>query len=149
MKHRTVFAVATALLLGTAPASAQGVGAVLGAMAQGGGWIQIPIERGNGSLLSAALPSVGLEIAGCMQIWAGHSGSWTVNVEDTYGNGDLAAVAEPGDEIPFTYAPGAWAQLKVDITWSEPRDTTLLVWVGVEGAARRNPCEPVYGDGGG
>lgn len=148
MKHRTVIAAVTAVLLSAAPASAQGIGAVLGAMAQGGGWIQIPIERGNGSLLSAALPSVGLEIAGCMQIWAGHSGSWTVSVEDTYGNGDLNAEAEPGDDIPFSYSPGAWAQLKVDVAWSEPRDTTLLVWVGVEGSASRDPCDPVYGTGG-
>ena len=80
-----------------------------------------------------------------MEIWPGHSGSWTLEVTDTYGNGRLEARARPADDIPFTYDTGLLAQLEVDVRWSEPRDTTLLVWVGLRSARNaRNPCEPVY-----
>jgi len=80
-----------------------------------------------------------------MEIWPGHSGSWSLEVTDTYGNGRLETRARPADDIPFTYDTGMLAQLEVDVRWSEPRDTTLLVWVGLQSArGDRDPCEPVY-----
>jgi hypothetical protein len=41
------------------------------------------------------------------------------------------------------------AQLDVKVRWSEPRDTTLLVWVGLDrpGRPKGDSCEPVYGSG--
>ena len=126
-------------------ASAQTISEVLEALRVGGGWVRIPVDRGRGTLLTPALPSAGRTIEGCMQIWPGHSGSWTLDVTDTYGNGRLQTRARPADDIPFTYDTGLLAQLEVDVRWSEPRDTTLLVWVGLQSARNaRNPCEPVY-----
>lgn len=127
------------------PVHGQTLGEVLEAIRIGGGWVRIPVEAGRGRLLTPALPSAGRVVEGCMEIWPGHSGSWSLAVNDTYGNGNLEATAEPADDIPFTYETGLLAQLDVDVRWSEPRDTTLLVWIGLQNArGDRDPCEPVY-----
>lgn len=134
-----------ALLGGAAPASAQSLPEFLGAMRQGGGWITLPIVKGKGTLLTTPMPTAGLRLRGCMEIWGGHSGTFAVRIEDTYGNGRLLRQrARPAEDVPFVYNTGQWAQLDVNVEWSEPRDTTLIVWVGLEGNSRRDPCEPVY-----
>lgn len=140
-------ALATAVLAPT-PASAQSLPDLLSAIAQGGGWVSIPIEGGRGTMRTRAVPTAGMRLSGCMEIWGGHSGAFDVAVEDVYGNGSLRRNgARPAEDVPFDYRTGAWSQLDVNVRWTERRDTTLLVWVGLEGGRRssRDPCEPVYG----
>ena len=137
-----------AVWLMPARAAAQGLPDLLGAVRQGGGWISIPVEQGAGSFLSTPVPTVGVELSGCFQIWWGHSGRWDILVEDTYGDGKLKSDTKGGESVPFSYGTGPWGQLQVNVRWSEPRDTTLLVWVGLgEKSDERDPCEPVYGGG--
>ena len=122
---------------------------LLRSIEQGGGWVTIPIENGKGTLVSDPLPTGGLTIAGCMQVYAGMSGRWDVRAEDTLGEGRLEATVAGGEAIPFHYRTGSRAQIRVEARWSEPRDTTLFVWVGLETSRRdgRDPCTPVYGGG--
>lgn len=136
---------AVAGLLVPSAGSAQGIAEILEAMRVGGGWISLPVEAGRAKMTTMALPSAGRTIRGCMEIWPGHSGRWLLKVTDTYGNGRIEADARPSDDIPFTYTTGMMAQLDVEVEWSEPRDTTLMVWVGLESArGGRDACEPVY-----
>ena len=115
-------------------AGAQSLPEFLGAVRQGGGWVTLPIEKGTGKLLTRPLPTGGLSL--------------DVRIEDTYGNGRLQTLARPAQDVPFTYDTGAWAQLDVNVRWSEPRDTTLVVWVGLgRRSGERDPCEPVYAPG--
>jgi hypothetical protein len=145
MRSITMWILALALCVVPTGAGAQTLGEVLEALRVGGGWIRIPVDGGRGTLLTPSLPSAGRTIEGCMEIWPGHSGSWSLEVTDTYGNGRLETQARPADDIPFTYDTGLLAQLEVDVRWSESRDTTLLVWVGLQSArGDRDPCEPVY-----
>ncbi len=145
MRTFLVALIALGLLAPAAPVRGQTLGDVLEAIRVGGGWIRIPVEAGHGTLLTPALPSAGRVVEGCLEIWPGHSGSWSLEVNDTYGNGSLETTALPADDIPFTYETGLLAQLDVDVRWSEPRDTTLMVWVGLRNArGERDPCEPVY-----
>ena len=52
-----------------------------------------------------------------------------------------------GERVPFRYRTGRRAQLSVDVRWSEPRDTTLVVWVGLETPGQqRDVCDPIYGE---
>lgn len=149
MRTSLAFAAVVALLLPSA-GSAQGIAQVLEAVRVGGSWVSLPIQGGRAHLTTAALPSAGQTIRGCLGIWPGHTGLWTVRVADTYGNGRLEAQAGSGERIPFVYSTGLLAQLEVEVEWSEPRDTTLLVWVGLESPRRdRDPCEPVYPGSGG
>ena len=108
----------------------------------------IPVEDGRGSLQTSVLPTVGMRIAGCVQVWTGNSGTWEIRARDTQGDGMIELIGEGGDSQRFEYTTGLTAQLDVDVQWSEPRDTTLLVWVGLEGAARRGSaaCEPRYSE---
>lgn len=143
---RTLLAVATVLgLLLPSPGSAQGIAEVMEAIRVGGGWISLPVEGGRAKMTTMTLPSAGRTLRGCLEIWPGHTGRWLVKVTDTYGNGRIEADARPADDIPFTYTTGMMAQLDVEVQWSEPRDTTLMVWVGLHSPRRdRDPCEPVY-----
>ncbi len=130
------------------PVRAQSMTDLMEVLRQGGGWIELPVKRGRANLVTARVPTAGLKVAGCLEIWPGHSGSWTMRIRDTYGNGRLDAEALPAQDVPFKYDTGLWAQLDIDVRWSEPRDTTLMVWVGLESARReRSACEPVYGSG--
>ena len=141
----------SALLLAGAgmDGSAQTIPDLLSGIQNGGGWITIPIEGGQGSLRTIALPTVGLTISGCAQVWGGHSGTWDISVRDIQGTGELDVVTPGGQEIPFSYTTGMFSQLTVDVEWSEARDTTLLLWVGLESAGSdRNACEPQYVDSG-
>jgi len=83
-----------------------------------------------------------------MQVWGGHSGSWDIRAQDVMGPGKFDVSILPGEPTPFAYQAGPQSRLQVDVRWSEPRDTTLLLWVGLETPMlHRNPCEPVYGRG--
>jgi hypothetical protein len=139
---------ALALLAVTTPqtARAQTMLDLLSSIRQGGGWIEVPVEAGKGSLLTPVLPTGGLNVAGCFRVWGGHSGYWDFDVRDTRGQGRLQKVTLPDQPVPFTHATGPLAQLDVQVRWSEPRDTTLVMWVGLKtnGPAARDPCEPIY-----
>jgi hypothetical protein len=138
------------LLLGVGPASApaQTLVEVLQTIQEGGGWVRIPVSRGEGTLRSASLPVGGLQLKGCTQIWGGHSGSWNIRAREIFGGGELGVPSRPGEARTFVYQTGDQVRFQVDVRWSEPRDTTLLLWVGLETPMlSRDPCEPVYGGG--
>lgn len=132
------------------PASAEGqIAQVLKAVNSGGSWIQLPVEGGRASYRSPAFPLAGMAFDGCVKIWERHSGSWTISARDAMGDARLDVTAAPGEPVRFDYKAGFQAQLEVDIEWSEPRDTTLFVWVGVSTAINqetdRDICQPPPG----
>jgi hypothetical protein len=122
---------------------------LLQTLRNGGGWVSIPVEGGTGRLVTDELPTLGLTLQGCVQVYVRHSGRWNIRARDTLGEGRLDAEVEAGEPVRFSYTTGSRAQLTVDARWSEARDTTLLVWVGLETslAEDRDPCVPVYGGG--
>jgi hypothetical protein len=138
----------TALGLGSAaPVGAQTLADLLASLRQGGGWVSVPIEDGEGVVSSVAVPTAGLTLTGCVQVWGGHSGRWDIEARDVLGEGHLEAEALPGEPVPFTYKAGLRSQLEAKFRWSEPRDTTLLLWVGLArpGQDQRESCEPTTG----
>ncbi len=132
------------------PLEAQSLFDLLAAVRQGGGWISLPVERGRASVKTRALPTAGLEVTGCLRVWHGHSGRWSIRAEDTYSGQRLERRAASDEPVDFSVETGPWAQLDVEVEWSEPRDTTLLMWVGLRRPGRNapDPCEPVYAGGG-
>ena len=131
-------------------AQAQGLLDLLQSIRQGGGWVSIPVTGGEGSLRTVELPVGGLSLSGCAQVWVGNSGRWQLRAVDTLGDEELDVSVVPGESTPFSYSPGARSQLQVDVTWSEPRDTTLFLWIGLETpmTGERDPCKPVYASSG-
>lgn len=129
------------------PAGAQSVRDLLASVQRGGGWVSVPIEDGVGKLSTATLPTAGLTVAGCVQVWEGHSGEWQIEARDRLGDGRLEMSAAPGESVPFSYTAGLRSQLEVDFAWSEPRDTTLFLWVGLArpNQAASATCQPVDG----
>ena len=130
------------------PADGQ-IAQVLKAVNSGGSWIQLPVEGGRASYRSPAFPLAGMAFDGCVKIWERHSGSWTISARDAMGNARLDVTTAPGEPVRFDYKAGFQAQLEVDVEWSEPRDTTLFVWVGVSTAmnpdTERDICQPPPG----
>lgn len=149
LRPTAVLAAATALLLLPAPGRSQAGADLLQSLRQGGGWVSIPITGGQGALRTDTVPTLGVTLAGCLNVWGGHSGEWTIRARDPVNGGRLDATAVPGEGVPFSYRTGLRSLLDVEVRWSEPRDTTLLVWVGLEGVGRRNrdACAPAYGEG--
>jgi hypothetical protein len=148
IKHFSMLLTALAVPFGL-PSSvgAQSVGELMASMQRGGGWVSVPIKNGTGHVSTATLPTVGLTVAGCIHVWGGHTGRWDIRARDALGSGRLQMQAGAGESVPFTYTAGMRSQLEVDFSWSEPRDTTLYLWVGL---ARPNQdpqstCEPVDG----
>ena len=142
----TILAFVAALAI-PGPVLAQGD--LLQSMRQGGSWIEIPIEGGWGRLQTEIVPTFGLAVTGCFNVWWGHSGEWQVEVREPMNGGRLEAMAAPGEGVPFSYRTGPRSRLDVRVRWSEPRDTTLIVWVGFERVAstEMDSCTPVYGTG--
>lgn len=131
--------------------SAQGMVDLLQALLDGGAWVAIPIEDGAGSLSTEALPTLGMTLRGCAQVYGGHTGRWAIQARDSLGEGRLDVNVKPGEPVKFSYTTGPRSQLAVEARWSEARDTTLLVWIGLETRNPRRPdaCTPVYGKGSG
>lgn len=131
--------------------AAQSMMDLLQALLDGGAWVAIPIEDGAGSLSSEALPTLGMTLRGCAQVYGGHSGRWAIQARDSLGRGRLDVDVEPGEPVEFSYTTGPVSRLTVEARWSESRDTTLLVWIGLETRNPRRPdaCVPVYGKGSG
>lgn len=52
--------------------------------------------------------------------------------------------AEPGLGVTSRHDFGMTAQVDVEVAWSEPRDTTLMLWIGVGPTleAPEEACEP-------
>ena len=150
---RLTLAFTTALVI-AAPslASAQGqagVTDVLSGLRSGGGWVGVPIVAGEGSFSTVTVPTMALSIAGCVNVWYGHSGTWEIEAREKVLGSRLRIEAEPGIGVPFEHDFGMQAQVDIDFRWSEARDTTLMLWVGVDlaGEGVETVCEPDYGDG--
>ena len=146
---------ATAILASVAtfaPSTAEGqVVQLLQAVGDGGSWVNLSVEKGRAVYSSPVLPLAGLSVDGCLRVWKGHSGSWTVRAKDTVGGRELGVRMRPGEPAKFDYKAGLRAQLDLEVQWSEPRDTTLFMWVGLSPAHRgekggRDICEPPAGD---
>lgn len=121
------------LSLAWAPsASAQGIASIMSGLREGGGWVGIPIEGGQGSYTTVRLPTAGMTLRGCVNVWYGHSGSWTIEAREQVADSTVVLAAEPGVPVPFEHTFGMQAKLDFDFRWSEPRDTTLMVWIGVD-----------------
>lgn len=131
--------------------SAQSMVDLLLTLRDGGTWVSIPIEDGAGSLSTEALPTLGMTLRGCAQVYWAHSGRWAIQARDSLGGGSLDVEVEAGEPVEFSYATGQMSQLTVEARWSEARDTTLLVWIGLEtrSSRGRDPCNPIYGRGSG
>ena len=131
--------------------SAQSLVGLLQTLRDGGAWVSIPIDDGVGSLSTEALPTLGMTLRGCAQVYGGHSGRWAIQARDSLGGGRLDVDVGPGEPVEFSYTTADRSQLTVEARWSEPRDTTLLVWIGLETRNPRRPdaCIPVYGKGSG
>jgi hypothetical protein len=141
---RTLAALLASLAL-VAPGSlaAQPLDNVMTAIRDGGGWVSIAIEGGRGSATTATIPTMGLTLTGCVRVWDGHSGRWDIRARENINHGSLSARALPGQGVPFSHTFGMRSQLEVEFWWSEPRDTTLFLWVGVKGADdSRDACVP-------
>jgi len=125
------------------PATAQPLDNVMSAIRDGGGWVSVPIVAGHGTASTTALPTMGLTLTGCVRVWDGHSGRWEIRAHETVADTTLLVRAGPGEGVPFSHTFGFRSQVEVDIRWSEPRDTTLYLWVGLRGADdQRDACIP-------
>lgn len=127
-------ALLTLLLMVGSPADvgAQSVSRILSGLRDGGGWVGIPIENGKGTYSTVRLPTARMTLEGCVNVWYGHSGKWTIEARDAVTDSLLVIDAEPGIGVPFSHTFGMQAQIDFDFRWSEPRDTTLMLWVGVD-----------------
>jgi hypothetical protein len=134
-----------ALLAAAAPAPARAqVGDVVMGMRNGGGWVGIPIVSGHGSYSTPRLPTGAMSIAGCVNVWWGHSGTWEIRAHESVLGSNLKIDAVPGEGVPFEHDFGMTAQVDIEFEWSEPRDTTLMLWVGLDPTlkAPEETCEP-------
>lgn len=128
---------------------AQTVQDLMAGLQAGGGWVEIPVTEGVGTFRTVALPTMGLTFKGCAKIWEGHSGTWEVQARDALGTERLDAVADPGEPILFDVTAGRRSQLVLEVRWSEPRDTTLVAWIGLEGRERTGEAACVPRETGG
>lgn len=121
-----------------------GIQEVMATIRKGGGWVTVPIEGGHGTISTTLLPTMGLTLAGCVNVWGGHSGRWQIRARDTIAEDSLTVASVPGRGVPFEHAFGLRSQIEFDFEWSEPRDTTLFLWVGLdrEDDAPGESCRP-------
>jgi len=136
--------VAGLLLVAATPASAQSPTDFLRALQRGGGWVEIPVEEGRGRLETRSVTTGGLSFRGCTRLWEGNSGQWEIRAEEPVTGRVVEASLGPGDDLPFEHTTGPSARLQVDVRWSEPRDTTLFLWVGLasRNGSPEEACEP-------
>lgn len=133
MRSATVsIALAATLVAGPSEARAQGIQEVLATIRNGGGWVSVPIEAGRGTVSTLLLPTMGLTLTGCVNVWEGQSGSWKIRARDTIAEDSLSMAAQPGEGVRFEHEFGMRSQIEFQFEWSEPRDTTLFLWVGLD-----------------
>lgn len=133
---------AVAALAGAGPAGAQTLPQLFQFMQEGGAWLSLDIRDGAGSFHGSRLPAMGMTLAGWFQVAEAHRGTWKIRVTDLESPSPDPVIdveVEPGQQVPFAYQPGDAVQVRVDVTWSEPADTVLFVWVGVPGRERSSP----------
>ena len=119
---------------------------VLSVLKDGGLWVTIPILAGEGTISTVRVPAMALGITGCVNVWHGHSGSWQIEAHEKVLGSVLRIEAQPGLGVPFEHDFGMQAQVDVDFRWSENRDTTLMLWIGVSatGEISDSLCQPSY-----
>lgn len=132
LRTLTLFLAAGLALGAPGRARAQGIQEVLATIRNGGSWVTVPIEAGHGSVSTMMLPTMGMTLAGCINIWEGHSGEWEIKARDTIAEDTLEVESSPGQGVRFSHEFGLRSQLEFDFQWSEPRDTTLYLWVGLD-----------------
>lgn len=122
---------------------AQALDGVLTAIRNGGGWVSVDIKGGRGSTTTLPLPTMGMALNGCVRVYDGNSGRWRITAHETIADATLEVNAVPGQGVPFSHQFGLRSQIDVEFVWSEPRDTTLFLWVGL-GDAESDPdvCIP-------
>lgn len=130
--YATTLVLAALMASGTAEVRAQGIQEILTTIRNGGGWVSIPIERGHGTYRTLPLPTMGMSLTGCVNLWGGHSGLWEIRARDTVAEDSLTMAPAPGQGVRFAHEFGLRSQLEFDFQWSEPRDTTLFLWVGLD-----------------
>ena len=131
----SVLAAVSPLTPGAASLEAQVSPEILQVLQQGGAWVTLPIEAGVGSFQSGPVPTLGIQLRGHLRIWEEHTGSWHVVMRDLARDADLAILERlivPGERVDFDYQTGMLGQIRIDVRWSEARDTTLRVWLGTE-----------------
>lgn len=145
---RVATLVTAALLASTVPAQSQ-IFELMRIVGDGGSWLGLTVTAGRASLEGPVVPVAGLALDGCLQVWDGHSGEWTIRAEDRLGASSLDVTVNPGQPARFEFRGGLQAQLDVAVEWSEARDTTLHVWVGVALPSApgdgRDICQPPPG----
>jgi hypothetical protein len=114
------------------PARAQSVQEVLTTIRNGGGWVSVVIDDGFGTASTVMLPTMGMALSGCLNVWEGHTGEWLIRARDTIARDSLAVRSTPGRGVRFAHEFGLRSKLEFDFEWSEPRDTTLYLWVGLD-----------------
>ena len=124
--------VALASLFPAAPADGQLI-QLLKAVANGGSWINLPVEKGRASLSSPVVPLAGLSINGCLHVWSGIPGSGPCERMDTLGDKTLEVVAEPGKPVRFDYKAGLQAQLDLTSKERAPGHDSVHVGLGWQG----------------
>lgn len=139
-------ALSIVLLCGAAPAEAQ-VLELLRAINNGGSWIKLEVEEGRAEYRSPLFPVAGMAVNGCVKIWDGNQGSWTLRAKDLLGDDELEVTTDSDKPVRFDYKGGLQAQLDLQVEWSEPGDTTLYLWIGVsfqdkQDDEERDICEP-------
>jgi hypothetical protein len=116
---------------------AQTMDQLLRVMQEGGAWLALEIDEGRGSYTGVAVPTMGMNLQGFFQVADVHRGGWSIQVADLVrdpsGEPVIDVTVEPGERRQFAYDTGATVQVQVDVTWSEPADTVLWVWVGLPG----------------
>lgn len=146
-----IAAIILAASLGAGPSEvrAQGIQEVLATIRNGGSWVSVPIEAGRGTFSTVLLPTMGLTLTGCVNVWEGQTGSWTIRARDTIAQDSLRLAAEPGKGVRFAHEFGVRSQIEFRFEWSEPRDTTLFLWVGLdrEDDGPAEACRPKSADG--
>ena len=150
MNRLVLMLVSASVVISPSEGSAQDparIADVLAGLQGGGGWVNIPITRGEGSFSTVRVPTMALSVTGCVNVWHGHSGLWEIEAREQMLGSVLRLQAEPGVGVPFEHAFGMQAQVDIDFRWSEPRDTTLMLWVGIDlaGEGGEAVCQPDYG----
>lgn len=144
MRTLVLLAAFAATLAAPAHIGAQALDGIMTGIRNGGGWVSIPIVQGTAKISTVPLPTFGLTLNGCVRVWGGHSGTWSIRARDNVGEGSLQATSVPGQGVPFSHTFGVRSQLDFEFVWSEPRDTTLFLWVGLEREDDdRDACVPV------
>lgn len=132
------------MLLVPSQVEGQGMSEILEVVRQGGAWVNIPIEGGRGTVETVTVPAAGAVLQGCARVWRGHTGTWVLRAEDLVGGEVVMETLRPDQPVRFNQELGARVKLALDVRWSEPRDTTLFLWVGLGSEERdRNACDPV------